>query len=98
MFCYGKKNDSNAEIGEKFRNNITANIMQPLLAEKLPVFPVIRCTFSPFFVQHSYIMWSGSVQRHYRKVPRWEIFMEQELRLSFPNPKWKTAYISSHHV
>ena len=33
--------------------------MPPLLVEKLPVFPVIRCTFSPLFVQHSYIMWSG---------------------------------------
>ena len=60
MFCLGTLwNNSNAEIGGKLRNNITTNIMQPLLAEKLPVFPVIRCTFSPLFVQHSYIMWSG---------------------------------------
>ena len=24
--------------------------------------------------------WSGLAQSHYREVPRWEIFMEQELR------------------
>ena len=74
MFCFGNLwNDSNAEIGGKLRNNITTNIMQPLLAEKLPVFPVIRCTFSPLFVQHSYIMWSGVCALLFEKKKSWKI-------------------------